>query len=63
MIKFLRKFFTCRLLGHEWIVGHSGHTGDNRMRWDFKTWKCAHCNYWMQTTKDLRKILYEDRQR
>ena len=39
--KFLRKYFTCKVLGHDWIVGKWKE--GNVYHWDSMTWLCEVC--------------------
>ena len=45
--RFLRLFFTCRVLGHWWVVGCWGIPAG----WDYKTWRCRYCPMWSRVER------------
>ena len=49
--KFLRRFFNCWVLGHEWVAGHSAvvYSRNKVITWDSRSWKCRLCPQWSYT--------------
>lgn len=49
MKKRIRRWFTCRVLGHDWRVYSWGH--QNRIEWDGRSWRCIICQESRRTNK------------
>lgn len=41
LLELLRKYLTCRVLGHDWRVW--SWADDRNVRWDNRTWRCFFC--------------------
>lgn len=56
--KFLRRWFNCNVLDHEWVVAYW--RINQVLHWDSRTWKCLYCPKWVRTGyngfKDAQEI-------